>query len=96
MTRSLQKHRPALLAALVLAGLGICLLAHLWRTREEVRLVSPLPLAAPGYTLKDSEGANIRVIPLAGFRLYSKAVSDFGGESPQQTPRARPQTAAAP
>ncbi|HJA75894.1 MAG TPA: hypothetical protein H9774_03380 [Candidatus Desulfovibrio gallistercoris] len=79
--------RPALFALLALLGLAGCLAAHLWRTRQDVRIVSPLPLAAPGFTLEDAEGADIRVIPLAGARLHSTAAHDAGGAEPPRTTR---------
>lgn len=82
--------RPALFALLALFGLAGCLAAHLWRTRQDVRIVSPLPVAAPGFTLEDAGGADMRVVPLAGARLHSAAASDAGGAEP---PRATERTA---
>ncbi len=76
-----QPRRPILYLLLVLLALGGGLLAHLWQTRQAVRLVFPLPLDAPGYTLKDTEGTDIRVIPLAGARLRSAAAPDHGMKS---------------
>lgn len=84
MIPAMKLPRPALLALLVLLGLGGCLTAHLWRTRQAVRIVSPLPLAAPGFTLEAPEGADMRVVPLAGARLRSTAAPDPGGERPRR------------
>lgn len=75
--------RPALLALLALLGLGGGLTVHLWQTRQAVRTVSPLPLAAPGFTLEAPEGADMRVVPLAGSRLRSMAAPDPDGERPR-------------
>lgn len=76
MIPAMRMPRPALFALLALLVLGGCLAAHLWQTRRTVRLVSPLPLDAPGYTLEDAEGTDMRVIPLAGAGLRSTAASD--------------------
>lgn len=80
--------RAVLLACLALLGLGGLLGGHLWRTRHAVRMVSPLPLHAPGYTLDDGTGAGMRVVPLAGARLRSAAAPDPGTTPPQGPPHA--------
>lgn len=77
--------RAALLAGLALLGLGCGLGMHLWRTRQAVRVVSPLPLHAPGYTQDDGTGAAMRVIPLAGARLRGEAAPAPDGERPPDT-----------
>ncbi|WP_296305140.1 hypothetical protein [uncultured Desulfovibrio sp.] len=80
--------RAVLLTSLALLGLGGLLGGHLWRTRHDVRMVSPLPLHAPGYTLDDGTGAGMRVVPLAGARLRSVAAPDPGTTPPQGPPHA--------
>lgn len=90
MIPAMKMPRPALLVIAALLGLGGSLAAHLWQTRQTVRIVSPLPPDAPGFTLEDPDGADMRVIPLAGARLHSPAAPHPAEERPQRPPhRAR-------
>lgn len=63
--------RPAALTGLLLLGLALGLLWQLPHDAAAPRLVSPLPLHAPGFTLETPDGIRMRVIPLAGWNLRS-------------------------
>lgn len=65
--------RPVVLTGLLLLGLALCLLRQLPHAAAAPRLVSPLPLYAPGFTLETPDGMSMRIVPLAGWNLRSPA-----------------------
>lgn len=77
MTRPRLPHlsRPLLLTSLILLGLALCLIWQVLHGGSTPRLVSPLPLYAPGFTLKTADGMPVRLIPLAGSQLRSRTTS---------------------